>query len=341
MRWVSYILETTKCGSMGYKQRSRNLARSRFWDNHDHDSYECPDCGRGLDEIRSDTFEVHHKDGDAYNNSMENLVALCRPCHNIREGKKPSLNEIKHLLNQNTRSLGNRSKTDLFLHLDELRDDLYNGVFPHVLKDPSGDRDRLWKSLGYDSGDEMLAVRPRNRREAAIFRAGRHLACKEVHSKFDPIFKSVLNDVECDLCGSSRATGAKIQTLPHEKYGTVDDRKAVCGKCGRDLLDSIPGSSKTHEEVASRLNSNTQKPTTPSTSKDKQNDVQMPDICHRSGCDNDPDVIYQLDEVPDQSGDKSILYIPACRDCVKHLNKAHKNGKVVADIDYLLENWVQ
>jgi len=100
IRWVSYILEATKCGSMDFKNRSRKIARKRFWREYDKSEYQCPDCGRGVEEIRSQTFEVHHIDGDPYNNSMDNLVGLCRLCHNIREGKKPSLNEIKELRRQ-------------------------------------------------------------------------------------------------------------------------------------------------------------------------------------------------------------------------------------------------
>ena len=43
------------------------------------------------------TFEVHHKDGQPMDNRPENHVALCRPCHNLREGKKPSIEEIQNL----------------------------------------------------------------------------------------------------------------------------------------------------------------------------------------------------------------------------------------------------
>jgi len=77
----------------------RNKARRIFWDRHDRYEYTCPDCGRGQQELRNQ-FEVHHIDGDPGNNDPENLVGLCRPCHNLREGKKPSLNDYRHLLNQ-------------------------------------------------------------------------------------------------------------------------------------------------------------------------------------------------------------------------------------------------
>lgn len=82
---------------------SRSEARRQFWGEHQKHEYACPDCGRGLDEIRH-TFEVHHKDGNPENNDMSNLVALCRPCHNIREGKKPSINDWQYVLSEGSGS---------------------------------------------------------------------------------------------------------------------------------------------------------------------------------------------------------------------------------------------
>lgn len=82
-----------------FKDRSRRLARESYWETHDRDTYECPDCGRGGDEIRG-RFEVHHKNGEPLDNRPENRVALCRVCHNLREDKKPSIKEIRHLRSQ-------------------------------------------------------------------------------------------------------------------------------------------------------------------------------------------------------------------------------------------------
>ena len=91
---------------MTSKNTARQEARRSFWREHDKSSYKCPDCGRGSQLLRTG-FEVHHTDGDPANNKMDNLVALCRPCHNIREGKKPSLNELELIQEQlnNTRTL--------------------------------------------------------------------------------------------------------------------------------------------------------------------------------------------------------------------------------------------
>jgi len=87
-----------------FESRSRRLAREAYWEKHDRDTYECPDCGRTQGEIQG-VFEVHHKNGEPMDNRPENQIALCRLCHNLREGKKPSLQHIERLrseLNSNT-----------------------------------------------------------------------------------------------------------------------------------------------------------------------------------------------------------------------------------------------
>lgn len=81
-----------------WKARSRKLARQMFWEEHNRERYECPDCGRRETDLLN-TFEVHHKDEQSMNNQPENHIALCRPCHNLREGKKPSIKEIRNLRN--------------------------------------------------------------------------------------------------------------------------------------------------------------------------------------------------------------------------------------------------
>lgn len=79
-----------------YKNRSRKLARDSYWEKHDRRTYQCPDCGRTEDEL-SQGFEVHHKNGEPLDNRPENQVALCRLCHNLREGKKPSIEQIRQV----------------------------------------------------------------------------------------------------------------------------------------------------------------------------------------------------------------------------------------------------
>ena len=61
-------------------RRSRGIG-SRPWTRLrlaalDRDGYTCGDCGK-----TAARFEVHHRDKNARNNSLDNLVCLCRGCH--------------------------------------------------------------------------------------------------------------------------------------------------------------------------------------------------------------------------------------------------------------------
>lgn len=62
------------------KIKTRTRHRQRFWSYHDQESYECPSCGRGYETV-GQRWDVHHKDGDALNGHIFNLVALCYRCH--------------------------------------------------------------------------------------------------------------------------------------------------------------------------------------------------------------------------------------------------------------------
>jgi transcription elongation factor Elf1 len=77
-----------------HADRSRKLARERYWEANDKKTYTCPDCGRAEDEIVG-TFHVHHMSETPYDNRLGELVGLCGFCHRLREDKKPSLERIK------------------------------------------------------------------------------------------------------------------------------------------------------------------------------------------------------------------------------------------------------
>lgn len=94
------------------KNKSRSIARSLYWDKHDRDSYKCPDCSRTESEIPG-TIEVHHINGEPHDNRPENHVGLCRLCHMLREGKKPSLNEIESLRDQQAAKVGAEDQTEV------------------------------------------------------------------------------------------------------------------------------------------------------------------------------------------------------------------------------------
>jgi hypothetical protein len=53
----------------------------------------CAKCGRSLEQ----GFHKHHKDGNASNNSVENLELLCPECHGGEQYKTLQQQRIKHL----------------------------------------------------------------------------------------------------------------------------------------------------------------------------------------------------------------------------------------------------
>ena len=52
------------------------------------DDWICQDCGIGQVELRSflKQLDIHHDDGNKHNNGSENLITLCRSCHQKRHG---------------------------------------------------------------------------------------------------------------------------------------------------------------------------------------------------------------------------------------------------------------
>jgi len=114
------------------KTTSRRIARKRFWQEHDRETYECPDCDRTEDELEG-SLEVHHKDGSPYDNRLENLVGLCRLCHNIREGKKPPLSEIESLRQQTGEESGPEIPYAVRAFLSERAREPFDGAYVDVL----------------------------------------------------------------------------------------------------------------------------------------------------------------------------------------------------------------
>lgn len=63
-------------------QKTRATARERFWTTHDRETYTCPICGG------DGPFDVHHRDGDAFNNHSINLIGVCRTCHTAEHRRR-------------------------------------------------------------------------------------------------------------------------------------------------------------------------------------------------------------------------------------------------------------
>lgn len=56
-------------------RRVRNSARRKYWSVYDRDEHVCQCCGADV------PLEIHHRDGDALNNHLINLIAVCHRCH--------------------------------------------------------------------------------------------------------------------------------------------------------------------------------------------------------------------------------------------------------------------
>lgn len=93
----------------GYKQSAEHVEKRKRWGDEHHawtgestgdkngrkrararvDAEKCEFCGD--DQARID---VHHIDGNTSNNSVENLVALCRKCHMREDGRLDAFREL-------------------------------------------------------------------------------------------------------------------------------------------------------------------------------------------------------------------------------------------------------
>jgi len=107
---------TTHKSNRRLSNRSRKIARERFWGEHDKSSYSCPDCGRrhggGV------SIEVHHKQGEVMDNRLESLVGLCRVCHALRESRKPAYDWIAQLRDDHAQTSGISFSSDLERFVD-------------------------------------------------------------------------------------------------------------------------------------------------------------------------------------------------------------------------------
>jgi len=223
-----------------------------FWDDRDQNQYECEDCGRGLDEIHG-KFEVHHKDGNAYNNDPENLVGLCKACHAIREDRKPGNGTIHNILQsfkKQETDAGNSNEKVWVLGKELMR---------HF---PTGS---ILRKLGYSKERREQGFKPKTRREAAVYEQG---AIDFAGDLYDDVVCKTLTHVgggvSCARCGDS---DQPLEVLPHEEYGDLEDRRPFCIFCADRLFDSIDG--MVHDDkIASKIEGFASKPVTESTLAD-------------------------------------------------------------------------
>ena len=209
-----------------YKKRTRKMARNIFWDSHDKESYSCADCKRRLEEI-SGTFEVHHIDGNAYNNDPENLVGLCKACHAIREDRKPGADSISRILEQFSNG-GAQDKQDQTAYL--IASEILRG-FKSVGAVES-------RKLGFEP-EEFRNLTPRTRREAALFQRGREAECENIYlATISEHMDELKAGLECASCGTPNGG---FEVLPDPEFGDLDDRHPFCYDCANDIIESSDG----------------------------------------------------------------------------------------------------
>jgi hypothetical protein len=213
------------------------MARRIFWDDRSQEQYNCEDCGRGIDEIHG-KFEVHHKDGNPYNNDPENLVGLCKACHAIREDRKPGKNSIYNILHSFKKQKGdtNGGNAKVWLFGKEL--------MRHF---PTGS---ILRKLGYSREERKQGFKPKTRREAAIYEQGWMDHAGELYD--DVVCEKLTQvggDLSCARCGDSDNA---LEVLPSETYGDLEDRLPFCVFCEKRLFDSIDG--MVHDDkIASKM----------------------------------------------------------------------------------------
>ena len=75
---ASYYIETGKAIT-SYKLKEK-LIRDGLKED------KCELCGLSIWQNQKLPLELHHKDGDHYNNNLDNLIILCPNCHSIQPG---------------------------------------------------------------------------------------------------------------------------------------------------------------------------------------------------------------------------------------------------------------
>ena len=234
-----------------FKKRSRSMARDVFWQDRDRDAYECTDCSRTGDEVAG-SFEVHHKDGNPYNNNPENLVGLCKACHALREDRRPSKDSLRRIMQQFQNGQHDTTVTDdqLFLGVEEIVKSLPTrsvGLYAS-----NSGQINLAEKLGYDSENHALSEQPRTRREAAVFHAGFNAALGKIwEDAIEPVRDEAQDRAECALCGTS---DEHLHVEPTARYGELDDRLPFCGDCVKGpLFDELEGEHASFDDVAEKM----------------------------------------------------------------------------------------
>jgi 5-methylcytosine-specific restriction endonuclease McrA len=71
-----------------WRQGERYISSSIHRDLKNKSNHRCDNCGNWFVDRDFMSLEVHHIDRDPHNDTIENLVVLCKKCHRVRHTRK-------------------------------------------------------------------------------------------------------------------------------------------------------------------------------------------------------------------------------------------------------------
>lgn len=328
---------------MAGKTTSRRIARERFWGERDKEKYQCPDCGRGKGEICG-SFEVHHKNGEAYDNRMDNLIGLCSLCHALREGRRPSRDSIRGLLNRSEGRAVDDGKRYGFGMAHQAFTKLAQKLYPRDGMFPDGGR--ISEMLGYDSSEELFGVRPNTRREVALWMAAQRKEWEVFYNILGDLDGDYLETQSCEICGGGGG-GSFLPdfSLLHEN-GQLDDwdldSRYCCSDCVREVYDSVTAQSEVGGEIQRRISGRSGHNGQAGLNKDEEaiglSKIKKHEECMAKNCESSPDFLFQFEPAPDI--DKIwLMWGYICSDCIDRVDEDFTNGMVIGSLDAVKKLW--
>lgn len=221
------------------KRSSRSIARKRFWNEHNKQTYRCPDCGRTNDEVEG-SIEVHHQNGSPYDNRVQNLIGLCGVCHALREDRHPSKDRVRRLVDEVKTEDGMDSKgqarqaksysmkTAMEISA-EVSETMSNPLFEHNYP--------VYEGLGFSDFGSLFNIQPKTRREVALFRLGRFELHQEISSIVHGALSDVRSTVKCACCKTKRAR----VVCPHPNLDSSHTvrREPLCDPCAMKIRSPV------------------------------------------------------------------------------------------------------
>ena len=211
------------------KRSSRSIARKRFWNEHNKQTYRCPGCGRTNDEVEG-SIEVHHQNGSPYDNRVQNLVGLCGVCHALREDRHPSKDRVRRLVDEvkteggmDSKQQGRQPKAHSMKTAMETLSRITETMDNPLCNYP------VYEELGFSEFKDMFDIQPKTRREVALFRVGRFELRNDINSIIHETIDHFTSTVSCACCKTEKADIVCPNTSLDPSH-TIK-RKPLCNRC--------------------------------------------------------------------------------------------------------------